>query len=75
MSLVIVEIFIEVLDTINHKAKKSVSIDDYFFYTDEQNQVKIIRYDMYESLWYIGGFEETDFEPQIDIYKSPDSKL
>jgi hypothetical protein len=47
----------------------------YFFCTDEHNQVQIIRYDMYENLWYIGSFEEVDFEPQIDIYKSPDSKI
>lgn len=47
----------------------------YFFCTDEHNQVQIIRYDMYENLWYIGSFEEIEFEPQIDIYKSPDSEI
>lgn len=82
------QILSEVLETIGHKLKSTIKIQDYFFlgnsdymemyyffYTNEHNRMQITRYDMYENLWYISDFEETDFEPQIDIYKSPDSKL
>ena len=42
----------------------------YFFYLDINNHVNIVRYNIYDALWYFGDFDEIALKPQIDIYKS-----